>query len=272
MDIVLVFTIFALVFGLIIGSFLNVVIYRLNTGKSMGGRSMCMSCGTTLSWSELVPIVSYIAQGGKCRTCKSRFSSQYFWVELITGIMFALIAYKLAISAFSIDYLLLLQILFFFSIFAIFIAISVYDINHKIIPNYLVYILIILTFFSPIFYQGVPVDNFSLVSIGRLFDILAVTSPLLFFFAISRGQWMGFGDVKLALAIGLLLPISQGIATFLLSFWIGSIYAIFLLLLKSRKVTINSEIPFGPFLALSTFLVFLFSIDIYSVFSWFTFR
>ena len=85
----LAITIIFFILGLVIGSFLNVVIFRLNTHRSFGGRSGCMSCGKKLPWYELIPLFSYLALGGRCSGCKTKISKQYFWVELLTGLIFA---------------------------------------------------------------------------------------------------------------------------------------------------------------------------------------
>src|SRR3989338_3567698 len=82
-------TILFLVLGLIIGSFLNVVIYRYNTARTLGGRSACMSCQKVLCWYELIPLISFLALGGRCKYCKTKISKQYPAVELLTGIIFA---------------------------------------------------------------------------------------------------------------------------------------------------------------------------------------
>src|SRR3989338_6841366 len=94
-----IFTLISLVFfvfGLIVGSFLNVVIYRFNTAKSFGGRSACVSCQNKLCWYELIPLVSFLSQKGRCRNCKARISIQYPLVEFATGLIFVALFYKLS--------------------------------------------------------------------------------------------------------------------------------------------------------------------------------
>ena len=116
-------------FGLIIGSFLNVIILRLHTGQSSSGRSGCMSCGAQLSWTELVPVFSFFALRGRCKTCGSSISHQYWIVEVLTAVLFALIAsqnFGLLISAF---YVVVASLL---------VVIGAYDLRHTIIPNKLV--------------------------------------------------------------------------------------------------------------------------------------
>ena len=127
-------------FGLIIGSFLNVVIYRFNTGRTLGGRSACMSCMRKLSWYELIPLGSYLVQAGKCRGCKTKISFQYPLVELITGLIFAILFLKFQylfwtdIGSFS------FTIAFYAAIFSVLMIISVYDLKHKIIPDVLSFV------------------------------------------------------------------------------------------------------------------------------------
>ena len=127
------------IFGTIIGSFLNVVILRYNTGNSvLKGRSRCFACGKTLKWYELVPVFSFLAQKGRCRKCKAKISRQYILVEIITGGLFALIFY-IQHSIFNILYL--------WAMAGLLIIISVYDLRHLIIPNLFVWLFNFLAFF-----------------------------------------------------------------------------------------------------------------------------
>ncbi len=252
-----IFYIFAFIFGTIIGSFLNVVIYRYNTGTSIvSGRSMCFSCGKTLKWYELVPIFSFILQRAKCRNCKSKISWQYPVVEIVMGLLFVFVL----IGQHSI-----IETIYLFILMSIFVVISVYDIRHKIIPNSFVYAFILLS-----------VLQFTWGSNTQVLDWLA--GPILFLpFAglwfFSKGTWMGFGDAKLALGIGWFLGFYAGMSAIIFAFWIGSVFGLTLigigktksLLLGKKKFTIKSEIPFGPFLLIGTLLVFFLNINVVSL-------
>lgn len=244
-------------FGLIVGSFLNVVILRLDTGLGFGGRSKCFSCGKTLHWYELIPLLSFLFQQGKCRGCKSKISWQYPAVELLTSILFILVWIKLGgLFAWLIFlvYIVLLSSLM---------VISVFDIRHHQIP----------TIPLLVFYASAAGVFFATGQTGFLLHIgystLAAT-PLLLLWLVSRGRWLGFGDVLLAFGIALWLGFSQGFASVLLAFWIGAVFAI-LLMLAQRKKLFKMAIPFGPFLALGAIVSFLYTIDISSLmefFSW----
>jgi prepilin signal peptidase PulO-like enzyme (type II secretory pathway) len=256
---------FYLFFGIIIGSFLNVVSLRYDTGDSILGRSMCLSCSKELKWFELIPILSFISQFGKCRDCKEKISWQYPLVELFTGIIFLGIFLKFSdLLLVSIQQLIVISV-YFMVVFSILIVIFVYDLKYKIIPNDLVYTFSTLAlagiFFDPATFQ---------ISIPTLLPFLSGPIFFLFFFSFwffSRGTWMGLGDGKLALGIGWLLGLSFGITAIILSFWIGAFISIILMSIpllnfKGKRLTMKSEIPFGPFLILGLLLVFFFNINI----------
>ncbi|MEY2702943.1 MAG: hypothetical protein RLY43_1581, partial [Bacteroidota bacterium] len=140
------FSIFFIILGAIIGSFLNVVILRINTGRGLNGRSGCLSCNKKLHWHELIPIVSYFVLKRRCSGCKSKISWQYPLVEISTAILFFAIFQK-QIPVFEYAPLLaLIEIIFYLIIWSILVVIFVYDLRHTIIPNKLVYLFAILAF------------------------------------------------------------------------------------------------------------------------------
>jgi len=242
------FWIFVLVFllGVSIGSFVNAWSFRYGTGRSILAPSSCFSCGRRLAWYELFPIASFLALRGKCRTCRVKLSLQYPIVELITGIVFVLIFWKLQISDFSLESCFLF--LASFSFWSLIIAISVYDFREKIIPDGAVYSAAALALIS-------NPKNF-------LAGII-LAAPLAAFWFFSRGRWMGFGDAKLQLGLGFLLGLSVGFSGLLFGFWLGALAGVFLMIIK--KAGMKTELPFGPFLALGAFIAWLanFNVMIY---------
>jgi prepilin signal peptidase PulO-like enzyme (type II secretory pathway) len=127
MDFILFFGyFFSFVFGLCIGSFLNCLIYRLETEKTLKGRSFCPHCKHTLSWKDLIPVFSFAILGGKCRYCKNKISWQYPAVELATALVFLAIFAHTASPT---------NLLFLFYIAASLVAIFVYDLKHYLIPD-----------------------------------------------------------------------------------------------------------------------------------------
>jgi leader peptidase (prepilin peptidase)/N-methyltransferase len=242
-------TLILFIFGLIIGSFLNVLGLRWNSGVSLGGRSFCVACHKKLNWWELVPVVSFIGLNGKCSGCHTKISWQYPLVELWTALLFISVT----------NYLVLI-------IFCIYVVITIYDSRHKIIPDTLSYSALFLALIYRFIQTGSsPLDW--------------MTGPILFgFFAfiwlVSRGRAMGLGDAKLALSVGLLLGASNGFSAFVLAFVIGSVVSLIYMALAfvfqplfngTKKLTMKSEIPFAPFLILGAWIALIYNLDLLHV-------
>lgn len=250
-----IFIIFSFVLGTIIGSFLNVVALRYNTGMTLKGRSKCFSCGKNLEWHELIPLFSFIFQKGKCKSCKGKISWQYPIVEFFAGVLFVLTFYyfpPISISA-SID------TVFYLLITSLLVIITIYDIKHKIIPDPIVYtfsaLALIKLFIGPEITFIVP-DTIDLLA-G---PILALPFFCMWFF--SGGTWMGLGDAKLVLGIGWLLGLVSAISAIVLAFWIGAVISVLWLYIVFKKVKARYEVPFGPYLILGMYIVLFWGIKI----------
>lgn len=295
----LIFTLYFFLLGIIIGSFLNVVILRHNTGKTTKGRSSCMSCKTQLTWKELIPVLSFLFQKGKCKSCGTRLSWQYPLVELATGILFAVNFYFLFQQSISFPQLII-SVGLSSVVWALMVVIFVYDLRHKIIPDIfswsvwgvsIVYILSSrLLDLSPRIYSGIsPLlgeipgqaqdDSFSLLSNSFfaqddiLFVLSHISAGLFFYFIIwtiwklSKGRLIGLGDAKLLLTIGTILGLVYGLSSIFIAVWIGTFYAVFLMIKqrlnnKGKHITMKTEIPFGPFLIIGFLIVYFFHIDV----------
>lgn len=262
----LIFGIFIFTFGVIIGSFLNVVALRYGSGRGVNGRSFCFSCGKNLTAFELIPLLSFIFQKGKCRGCESKISIQYPLVEALTGFVF-LITYihQLTIGA------SVLSFLYTVIVFSILIVISVYDIKHKIIPDGLVFTFILLGI-GKMFVLTPLTTLFSVPVIFNTLAPLLLFLPFFFLWALSRGTWMGFGDAKLAIGIGAFLGLSAGLSAIIIGFWSGALWSLLMLAIqkrhihkKGRELSFSSEIPFAPFLIFGVFIAFLFKPDFFLI-------
>lgn len=236
------------ILGAIVGSFLNVVILRLPREQSLKGRSHCPSCGHQLSALELVPFFSFIFLRGKCRACGKKISWRYFGIELLTGLLF-LFAGTQAMFFTSLGLLDLARNLF---VIGIFIVVFMVDWEHYIILD-----SVLITGFIGVSLANLVLDlagsgNFFTLNgyfLNGLMGALIAALPFFVIWFFSKGAWMGFGDVKLALFLGVvfgwpLLAINLFIAVIL-----GGAASIFLLLLQ--KKTLKSIIPFGTFLSLA---------------------
>ena len=235
------------VFGLIFGSFLNVLIYRLrNGGRIFFDRSKCPHCKTTLKWHDLVPLLSFAYLYGRCRYCRKKISWQYPLVELASGIVWVLVFYRFWPSW---------NIIYYIFILSLFLAIAVYDARWKIIPDRLVYPAIIIVFIYNAFNANLIVPLFVALSVFLFFF-------LIYYF--SSGRAMGLGDAKLSFLIGLFLNPISSLVAFNLAFIFGAIYAIILLVIG--KKSLKSKIALGPFLVLGTIIAFLLDFLINKIF------
>ncbi len=268
MNIIIFIIVFLL--GTIIGSFLNVVIYRFNTSRSaIVGRSICMTCSHTLRWYEMIPVLSFLAQKGKCRSCATRISHQYPIVEVVTGIVFVLIAIHFLPILYVSSNLFVFLLSFFVFIFSILIVIAVYDIRHKIIPDSLVYVFAFFALVSTCINTSGSGNLFVVPSLSYFSAGIILALPFALIWLFSRGRLMGLGDAKLILGIGWLFGFSQGIAVLVISFWLGALVSLFVLFLTRSKVNMKTEIPFAPFLILAMIIVLFTGItyvDIASIF------
>lgn len=258
------------VLGAIIGSFLNVVIYRFHTGKSINGDSHCLSCLEPLRWFELFPLISYLSLKGRCRTCRSYIPPRYFVVELLTAISF------LAVYCLSLP---LVESFFIAILLALFIVIAVYDVYHLIIPNELVVLV------SLIALAWLGHDVYQEFSISALYaPVLSASGAFAFYgglWKMSKGHWIGLGDAKLAIPLGLLAGFPAVFSMIVLSFWVGALVSLVLIgcqrLLERGQITLQffgtpitmkSEIPFAPFLIIGFILAFVYQVDVLALVSY----
>lgn len=276
MDFLILIPVF--IFGSIIGSFLNVVIYRYNSGTSpLMGRSQCFACGRTLEWYELFPVFSFLIQKGKCRKCNTKLSWQYPLVELLTGVIFTAV-FLLGKPALETAYLLV--------IFSTLIVIAVYDLRHQIIPDGLAAFFAIASLAW--FLYTVPGGSQEAFRFPYYWTLIAgpmLFSPFWALWFVSQGKWLGLGDGKLALGIGWFLGATLGGSAVMLAFWIGAAYALVMMgaqkAYKKLKVvapasmsvvssqwsnvpiSLQSEIPFGPFLIMAVFIVYFTGVNFF---------
>lgn len=264
--------IFIFILGTIIGSFLNVVIYRLNSGrKIVNDSSMCMSCGHKLKWYELIPVVSYFIQGCKCRKCRSKISAQYPIVEILTGLIFVAVSVKFLPFLMLSFWLYVLYVSLYLILFSLLVVMFVYDLRHKIIPNKLVFPFIFLSFLAMVINLMLFGNIFSLVAILDILAGVIVALPFALIWLFSKGRLMGLGDAKLMMGIGWMLGISTGSFAIILAFWIGAVVGLILMVFAKRKIGFKTEVPFAPFLILGVFIAFLFGFDLSTLINIFTF-
>ena len=249
------------VLGLAIGSFLNVVIFRYNTHRSFRGHSGCMTCQKKLSWYELVPVFSFLFLKGRCKGCKTRISVQYPIVEVVTGFIFMGLFLKLQNIFFLDTFGFTVSYAYYAIIFSLLLVISIYDLKHKIIPDPLALVLGFLSFVGLFLFSNY---NFHLhfPSLMEFLSGILIASPFAILWLVSKGEWMGLGDAKLAISFGWFLGILPAISGLVLAFWTGAIFGL-VLIAFSKKHGMKSEIPFAPFLVFGVIMVFIFELQFF---------
>ncbi|WP_312470989.1 prepilin peptidase [Neobacillus sp.] len=232
------------IYGLLLGSFFNVVGLRVPLKKSIvAPRSACPTCGHQLTPFELIPVFSYIIQGGKCRGCQSRISPIYPIMELLTGILFATAPLVIGWSG---------ELVVALSLISMLIIIVVSDINYMIIPDKIL-----------IWFAGIFLLERILWPLTPWWDSLsgAVTGfiLLLIIALVSKGG-MGFGDVKLYALLGFVLGFKLVLLSFFFSTFFGAVIGGLALIFKIVKR--RQPIPFGPFIAAGTLTAYYWGTEV----------
>ena len=254
------------VLGLFIGSYLNVVAWRWyrqdqQSPHQLGSRSKCPHCGKMLSWTELVPIVSFIVQRGRCVKCKAQLGFRYPTVELTTAIIFASIVVVYGFHPISLLLLILASV---------FLVLALVDSETQLIPDRLSVIALAVTAFSLVILRvpnllhrpillGLPTFEHGVV--GALIGVGILGSIVL----VTKGRGMGIGDIKLAGVLGLSLGGPATLLALFTGFVSGAIVG--LVLIQGKKASLKTAVPFGPFLVFGWLIAILWSTPIIA---WYT--
>jgi len=241
--------------GLCFGSFINCLVYRWNHQVSIfKGRSFCPKCKKQINWYDNIPVISFVMLRGCCRRCHSPISWQYPIVELTSAILTLIIFNFSTYGGPTVGWqFLIFNLLLTYCLLAIFIS----DLIYMTIPDEVVIFGVIVSLIFLISqYPNILISN-----------LISATGAGLFFYLlylITKGKGMGMGDVKLALLTGLILGWPKIMIALYLAFLTGAIIGVILILIKRKKF--GQVIPFGPFLALSTWITMLFGDKIWLVF------
>lgn len=245
------------ILGLIAGSFLNVVLFRFETGETVvSGRSRCNACRKTIRWYDNIPLLSFLMLRGKCRGCGTRISWQYPAVELVTAFLFAFAGSIFYVPG-SVE--AALELAFALGLIAILLVVFVYDLIHMEIPVSALMAGISWTFFSffLLWYFAVPREAF--LDSRFVEGIVGGGIAFLFFYALvffSRESWMGMGDAWLASILGFVTGWKMLLPALTLAFGSGALVGIALMMFGKKEM--RSRIPFGPFLVASVLFMLFF--------------
>ena len=229
------------IFGVIIGSFLNVCIYRVPHGESfVFSRSRCPQCGHELKWWELIPVISFLVLKGKCSQCNSSIDWQYTFVEIFTGLIFLILYLRFGFTINFYIYLLL---------FSILIILSGIDIRFRIIPDIVTIPALVVGFIVSIVFSHITYLN-------SILGIIAGGGSLLLIAYLSRGG-MGGGDIKMMAMVGAFAGWKVALMSIFLGAFIGSINGLILIIIHDKK-SVKSSLPFGPYLSFGVLISILY--------------
>ncbi len=262
------------VIGLSIGSFISASVWRLHEQEELRrtnkkpkkelsitkGRSMCEHCGHQLSALDLIPLISWFSLRGRCRYCKTKLSWEYPIVELVTGLLFAM-SYTAWEFAEVFDYI---SFGFWILILSGLIFLALYDIKWLILPNKVVYPLITAAIFLVVL-EATVFDGGAALVRDRVLGLAFIGGIFYLLFLVSSGKWIGGGDVKLGILIGILLGLPRSILTFVLAFNTAAV--VILPLLVFGIVKRKTPVPFGPFLIVATIIGSLYG---YELIQWYS--
>ncbi len=226
----------AFIFGSCVGSFLNVVVDRMVRGESILGWSYCDHCATTLSALDLVPIISFIGLGARCRRCGKKISWQYPIVETITAILFTLALYVLTAG----NLLSIPLLTYWYFLIAIAIIVAVVDFKYSLIPTTFVFFASLVALFYSFFsyYPALFVEHVtSAFGASILFLVIVV---------LTKGRGMGSGDIVLGFLMGMVLGLRGTFLALFVAFFSGAVIALLLVALGKKKF--GQTVPFAPFL------------------------
>lgn len=259
MDFFILLAIFIL--GLVIGSFLNVVIFRLETeDEIINSRSKCLHCGHQLSWKDLFPVFSFVFLRGKCRYCGKRISWQYPLVEIATGVLFVVL-FSNIFQNYNFSFFNVFNYFSLIFIFSALVVVFVFDLRHYIIPDEVIYPAILVA--------SVLVGLNSLAITG-VFDFhyffnyfssaLLAGGFFLFLVLLTRGKGMGGGDIKLGFLMGLVLGFPTILLSLFVAFLSGAVIGLLLMAMGKKKM--KSMVPFGPFLIFGFLISYFYGTEI----------
>lgn len=226
-----------LILGLIVGSFLNVLIFRMDDLNSViNTRSHCQSCKRVIAWYDLIPFLSFFILRARCRNCGEKISAQYPIVELCTGLLFAFLYLSFGLSW---------GLAFYLIVFSLLTVIFVYDLSTQTVPELFVWIALGLSVLFGWYFAG-----FSIISMIAGGVIGGGFLAILVYY--SKEKWMGAGDIKIGLILGVLCGYPNAIFGLFFAFILGSVVGL-LMIAKDGK-NLKTAIPFAPFMILSTLL------------------
>lgn len=239
--------------GLAFGSFVNALVWRIRHKRDfVSERSECTHCHHVLAWNDLIPVVSWLTLRGKCRYCHKKIDDSPI-VESATAMLFIL---SYVVWPFGFTDAGVVLFIAWLTALVILVALAVYDIRWYLLPDKLVFPLVgigvVIGISRFYFVEGLSIGA---AALEMVLGVLMISGLYFVLHQVSSGKWVGFGDVKLAIFIGLILGWQSALLALFLANLVGLVVVLPLLIIK--KIHAKSKIPFGPFLIVASFIAFL---------------
>jgi len=250
-------SVFVIILGLSIGSFINCLVWRLHEEKSLSGRSMCPKCKQKIAWFDNIPVLSFVLLKARCRNCKKFISFEYPLVEIVVCLLF-FASFYMSSSGMVMSELLSLDFFIInlrnFFIISVLVVIFIIDFKWYLILDRVTIPAIIIVFLLNLL-TGMSWSSMLISGIiGGSFFLIQ--------FLISGGKWIGGGDIRLGFLMGVILAWPNILVALFIAYVLGSLIGVFLIIIGKKKM--GSLIPFGVFLTISTYVSMFWGNDIAS--------
>jgi leader peptidase (prepilin peptidase)/N-methyltransferase len=252
-EIMPVWHVMVFVLGTCLGSFLNVCIWRIPRGESVvTAPSHCPKCGHQIRWYENIPLISWLALRGKCSSCKAPITSRYFFVELLTGILFYVLFFKVTFDNQPLPVLIV-----YFGMALLVVTTSFIDVEHRLIPDKTTYPAMLLGLIAAVIFPEIWGTTSRVWALVFSLAGLSVSAAALALFAmfgkmLFKVEALGWGDVKYLAAVGACLGLKASFFTVLFGSIAGTVAGVIIMIVKKKGL--KTAIPFGPFLAAGTYV------------------
>jgi prepilin signal peptidase PulO-like enzyme (type II secretory pathway) len=244
--------------GAAIGSFTLVIVNRLHVAPIINGRSKCLSCSKKLAWYELIPVISYLIQRGKCRACEAKIGYEHVLVEVVYGLLYILL-YSLFLKDKGINITSAWWAVYYSAMFVVSGVLVMYDLRHRLVPEYFLYAFVVLSAVM------MMVRFFMEHNVYEFMTPFILSVPSFFLYHITKKRGIGLGDVVLFSGVGMFLGTEAALASLIISVWSAAIIGITLQMFNSRQYHMKYALPFVPFMIIAMFFVLFTDINVWTL-------
>jgi len=244
--------------GASFGSFTLVIVNRLHVASIINGRSKCLSCSKKLEWYELVPVVSYLIQKGRCTACNAKIGNDHVIVEIVYGFLFVLL-YAFFLKDKGINLTSTWWSIYYTAVFVVSGVLVLYDLRHRLVPEYFLYTFVGLSSIMMFI---------RLYTTGNIFELLTplvISVPAYILYLITKKKGIGLGDVVLFAGVGMLLGTEGAVAALVVSVWVAAIVGLLLQMINKNTYHMKYALPFVPFIIGATMLVLFTDITVWTL-------